>query len=86
MNNMKNKTFPVMLAFCAVTFITLKSCFQKKTKITFVNNSSIEIDSVVFFFNNYKYKMLKIPDITKKTAMVYPFSIQMNSHDIVIKS
>lgn len=73
--------------FCGIAVILLGwSCaYFRSTNLTFINNSIIYVDSVGFTLNNYKCEMLVAiapNSIVKKT--VYPDSIRLNSHDIVV--
>lgn len=72
---------------CAMVVILLSwSCaYFRSTNLTFVNESRVYVDSVGFTLNNYKCEMLIAiaPGATVK-KIIYPDSIRLNSHDIVV--
>ena len=71
-----------------ITVITLSSwgcAYFRSTSLTFVNESAVYVDSVGFTLNNYKCEMLvAIPPGATVKKTVYPDSISLNSHDIVV--
>lgn len=66
----------VLSGWCSKFFIS--------TDLTFINQSSIHIDSVFFSLNNYSYKMVSIKPNSTITNTIYPDSIRLNNHDIMI--
>jgi len=56
----------------------------ENTNITFINNSGIHVDSVLFSINNYKCKMVSILPNSTITKKIYTDSIRLNNHDITV--
>ena len=83
---MKKQIYIVIAAVLITVALGWKCFLSQKVTLTFINDSSINIDSVVFSMNNYKCKM-QIMKLQSKTAItIYPDSIRLNNHDVIVRA
>lgn len=72
--------------FLSITILSWKFILKEKIRLIFINKTNAKIDSVIFHLNNYKYKMDKIKAKSEKIVVIYPDSIRLNNHDIIIRA
>lgn len=83
---MNKKKYMVIVAMATITILGWKDSAFESSKLTLINNSSLYIDSTIFFVNNYKIKIDSILPMSMKIKTIYSDSIQLNKHDIIVRA
>ena len=81
---MKKRNFFISVLFIAI--MTPAFLYPFYTSVSFENKSEKYIDSVVFYINNFKLKIINInPGETKQEA-VNMDSVKLNNHDAIVRA